>query len=188
MTIDNFRGGLFGSTEKDFMKIMNDYGIIPKRIRQGDEFVDNPNYLKNDAAFEKKMADNRERFYQDQIKYLDRGEDSLKDLEKMIEKRNAFGDFAKQAFKDIVEKNPDLKTRFLEEYYRVLGGKFGGKKELLKDIKNYPEELFQKQLSDIARAFAGNAAHVTPISRVKGRTLKRGDQFKLSPKLQSFIE
>ena len=36
MTIDNFRGGLFGSTEKDFMKIMDEYGIIPKRIRQGD--------------------------------------------------------------------------------------------------------------------------------------------------------
>ena len=184
MTIDNFRGGLFGSTEKDFMKIMDEYGIIPKRIRQGDEFVENPNYLKNDAAFEKKMADNRERFYQDQIKYLDRGEDSLKDLEKMIEKRNAFGDYAKKQFKDLVRSNPLLKERFLEEYYRVLGGKFGGKKELLKDIKNYPEELFEKQLSDIARAFAGNAAHVTPISRVKGRTPKRGDQFKLSPKLR----
>jgi len=184
MTIDNFRGGLFGSTEKDFMKIMDEYGIIPKRIRQGDEFVDNPNYLKNDAAFEQRMADNRERFYQDQIKFLDRGNESLKDLERMIVKRNKFGEFAKEAFKDIVNKNPDLKTRFLEEYYRVLGGKFGGKKELLKDIENYPEELFQKQLSDIARAFAGNAAHVTPISRVKGRTLKRGDQFKLSPKLR----
>ena len=184
LTIDNFRGGLFGSTEKDFMKIMDEYGIIPKKIRQGDEFVDNPNYLKGDAAFEKRMSDNREKFFEDQIKFLDRGYESLKDLERMIDKRNQFGEYAKNTFKELVRSNPVLKKRFLEEYYRVLGGKFGGKKELLKNIENYPEELFEKQLSDIARAFAGNAAHVTPISRVKGRTPKRGDQFKLSPKLR----
>ena len=156
---------------------MDEYGIIPKKIRQGDEFVDNPNYLKGDAAFEKRMSDNREKFFEDQIKFLDRGYESLKDLERMIDKRNQFGEYAKNTFKELVRSNPVLKKRFLEEYYRVLGGKFGGKKELLKNIENYPEELFEKQLSDIARAFAGNAAHVTPISRVKGRKPKLGDQF-----------
>ena len=184
MTIDNFRGGLFGSTEQDFMKIMDEYGIIPKKIRSFGEFVDNPKYLKNDAVFEQRMARNREKFFEDQIKFLDRGQESFKDLQKMIDKRNQFGDYAKNLFKNTVRENPVLKKRFLEEYYRVLGKKFGGDEKLLDDLANYPDDLFEKQLSDIARAFAGNAAHVTPIARVKGRTPKRGDQFKLSPKLR----
>ena len=184
LTIDNFRGGLFGSTEQDFMKIMDEYGIIPKKIRSFGEFVDNPKYLKNDAVFEQRMARNREKFFEDQIKFLDRGQESFKDLQKMIDKRNQFGDYAKNLFKNTVRENPVLKKRFLEEYYRVLGKKFGGDEKLLDDLANYPDDLFEKQLSDIARAFAGNAAHVTPIARVKGRTPKRGDQFKLSPKLR----
>ena len=184
LTIDNFRGGLFGSTEQDFMKIMDQYGIIPKKIRLMGEFVDNPKYLKNNSVFEQRMANNREKFFQDQIKFLDRGQASFEDLQKMIKKRNDFGNYAKNLFKDTVRENPVLKKRFLEEYYRVLGKKFGGDEKLLKDIANYPDELFEKQLTDIARSFAGNAAHVTPISRVKGRTPIKGDQFKLSPKLR----
>ena len=116
------------------------------------------------------MADNRQKFFDDQIKELDRGKESFDDLKDLLAKRDAFTKYTKEAFKDLVNKNPNLRTRFLEEYYRVLGGKFSGN--------------LDRQLNDIARAFAGNMAHVTPITRVKGKTATKGDRFKLSPGLK----
>ncbi len=59
---------------------------------------------------------------------------------------------------------------FIKEYREKIGNKFGG------DV--------ERQAIDFARVFSGNMAHVTPISRIRGRTPVRGDEFKLSPGLR----
>ena len=170
MTVDNFRGGMFGPSKESFAKVMAEYGIIPKKIIKDGEFVDNPNYLKGDPVFEERMKNKRKEFFADQIKQLDRGKDSFEELIALIEKRDAFSKYAKEKFKNLVRTNPKLKEKFMSEYKRVLGEKNKGD--------------FERMLNDIARAFAGNMSHVTPITRFKGRTVSKGDRFKLSPGLK----
>ena len=168
LVYDAYRGGKFGD-KKSFAKAMEEAGVTPKKVLKDGEYVDNPNFL-NTPEFIQANNINKETFINKLIDDLDEGRIGFEKLKELVKKRNDFTQHTKQRFLDLIGRNKKFRDIFIKEYREKIGNKFGG------DV--------ERQAIDFARVFSGNMAHVTPISRIRGRTPVRGDEFKLSPGLR----
>ena len=168
LVYDAYRGGKFGD-KKSFTKVMEEAGVTPKKVLKDGEYVDNPNFL-NTPDFIQANNVNKETFINKLIDDLDEGRIGFEKLKELVKKRNDFTQHTKQRFLDLIGRNKKFRDVFIKEYREKIGNKFGG------DV--------ERQAIDFARVFSGNMAHVTPISRIRGRTPVRGDEFKLSPGLR----
>ena len=169
---DMYRSNAFGN-EAEFIKIMEDAGIVPNKIRTiGDDgkatYTKNPDYDK--AA----MSAQREKLFRFiRNEYFEPG-----DYEKLLAKidhRDKLTDYTINKFKKTVLENEGFQKQFVEEYNKV-----------------YPDNTYGDDIASMAEDYAtqhfiGQMAHIMPIGKTKGKTPVKGEMFKTAKGLEGLF-
>ena len=168
---DMYRSNAFGD-EKEFLRIMEDAGIIPNKIRTMEDgkavYTRNPNY---DSAAMKKRRELLFVYIRDN--YFEPG-----DYQKLLDKvshRDQLTNHTVAKFKETVLNNEGFRKQFVEEYNKV-----------------YPDNTYGDDIAKMAEDYAtqhftGHMAHIMPIGKTKKKTPVKGEMFKTAEGLEGMF-
>ena len=168
---DMYRSNAFGD-EKEFLRIMEDAGIIPNKIRTMEDgkavYTKNPDY---DRAAMKKRRELLFVYIRDN--YFDPG-----DYQKLLNKvshRDQLTNHTVAKFKETVLNNEGFRKQFVEEYNKV-----------------YPDNTYGDDIAKMAEDYAtqhftGHMAHIMPIGKTKKKTPVKGEMFKTAEGLEGMF-
>ena len=152
---DMYRSNAFGD-EKEFLRIMEDAGIIPNKIRTMEDgkavYTKNPDY---DSATMKKRRELLFVYIRDN--YFEPG-----DYQKLLDKvshRDQLTNHTVAKFKETVLNNEGFRKQFVEEYNKV-----------------YPDNTYGDDIAKMAEDYAtqhftGHMAHIMPMVKQKRKPL-----------------
>jgi hypothetical protein len=169
---DMYRSNAFGD-ETEFVRIMEDAGIVPNKIRTiGDD--GKATYTKNADYNRAEMNERRKKLFE----YVKNEYFQPGDYEKLLAKidaRDKLTDYTIDKFKNTVLNNEAFQKQFVEEYNRV-----------------YPKNTYGNDVASMAEDYAtqhfiGQMAHIMPIGKTKAKTPVKGEMFKTAKGLEGLF-